>query len=65
MDSRAETLYGTQYFDPLGGFSRELPKDGDFKKARGKWNSPKYQALSKLTNVQDLSTYDEPYQYDS
>ena len=45
----------------LVDFHESYQKDGDFKKARGKWNSPKYQALSKLTNVQDLSTYDEPY----
>ena len=56
-NSKSDDLEGT-----LGGFSRELPKRlGYFKKARGKWDSARYNALNILKNVQDLSKYDEPH----
>jgi ASC-1-like (ASCH) protein len=45
----------------LEDFHESYEKDGDFEKARGKRGCARYQALLKLTNVQDLSTYEEPH----
>ena len=45
----------------LKDFYESYQKDDDFKKARGDSSGARYNALSKLTNVTDLSEYEEPH----
>ena len=45
----------------LKDFYESYQKDDDFKKARGDSSGARYKVLSKLTNVTDLSEYEEPY----
>jgi len=52
----------TTWKEHLEDFHESYQKDSDFKKARGKSSdSARYQALRILSNVTDLSEYEEPY----